>query len=57
MHGTPDQVINMWNRYDCELDSFHSELVVRHIANKNDENRTRLPVYKEDLEGLRVVSW
>jgi Ulp1 family protease len=57
MHATPDQVINMWNRYDRELDSFHSELVIRRIANKNDENRTRLPVYKEDLEGLRVGNW
>jgi hypothetical protein len=60
MHATPDQVINMWNRIDRELDSFHSELVIRRLANKNDENRTRLPVYKEDLEGLeglRVGNW
>jgi hypothetical protein len=57
MHATPDQVISMWNRYDRELDSFHSELVVRHTANKNDENITRLLVYKEDLEGFRVGNW
>jgi hypothetical protein len=52
MHATPDQVIIMWNRYDLELDSFHSQLVVRRIANKNDVNCTRLLVYTEDLEGL-----
>jgi Ulp1 family protease len=57
MHATPNQVINMWNRYDRELDSFNSELVIRRITNKNDENRTRLPVYKEYLEGLRVGDW
>jgi Ulp1 family protease len=57
MHATPDQVINMCNRYDRELDSFYSELVIRRITNKNDENRTRLPVYKEYLEGLRVGNW
>jgi hypothetical protein len=57
LHATPYQVINMWNRIDSELDLFHSELVIRRLANKNDENRTRLPVYKEDLEGLRVGNW
>jgi hypothetical protein len=57
MHAAPNQVISMWNRYDRELDSFHSELVVRCIANKNDENCTRLPVNKEDLEGLQVGNW
>jgi hypothetical protein len=57
MHATPNQVINMWNRIDRKLDSFHSELVIRRLANKNDENRTRLPVYKEDLECLRVGNW
>jgi Ulp1 family protease len=57
MPATPDQVINMWNRINIKLDSFHSELVIRRLANKNDENRTRLPVYKEDLEGLRVGNW
>jgi Ulp1 family protease len=57
MHATPTQVISMWNRYDRELNLFHSELVVRHIFNKNDENHTRLPVYKEDLEGLQVGNW
>jgi hypothetical protein len=57
MHATPNQVISMWNRYDRELDSFHYELVVCHIVNKNDENCTRLPVYKEDLEGFRVGNW
>jgi hypothetical protein len=57
MHATPNQVINMWHRIHTELDSFGSELVVRRLANKNDENCTRLPVYKEDLEGLRVGNW
>jgi hypothetical protein len=52
MHATPNQVINMWVSIHSELDSFHLELVVHRLANKNDENRTRLPVYKEDLEGL-----
>jgi hypothetical protein len=52
MHAIPNQVINMWVRIHNKIDSFHSELVVRRLANKNDENRTRLPVYKEDLEGL-----
>jgi hypothetical protein len=52
MHSTPDQVVSMWDRYGRELNSFHSELVVRHIVNKNDENRTRLPVYRKDLESL-----
>jgi Ulp1 family protease len=47
----------MWHRIHPELDVFGSELVVRRLANKNDENRTRLPVYKEDLEGLRVGNW
>jgi hypothetical protein len=54
MHATTDQVTVMWNWYDRELTSLHTEIVVRRIDNKNDENRTRLPVYKEDLEGLRV---
>jgi hypothetical protein len=57
MHAIPNQVINMWVRIHNKIDSFHSELVVRRLANKNDENRTRLPVYKEDLEGLRVGNW
>jgi hypothetical protein len=57
MHATPNQVIYMWVRIHSELDSFHSELVVRRLVNKNDENCTRLPVYKEDLEGLRVGNW
>jgi Ulp1 family protease len=57
MNATPNQVINMWDRIHSELDSFHSELVVRRLANKNDDNRTRLPVYKEDLEVLRVGNW
>jgi hypothetical protein len=57
MHETTDQVTAMWNRYDRELESFHSELLVRCIVNKNDENFTRLPVYKEDLEYLRVRNW
>jgi hypothetical protein len=52
MHATPNQLINMWHRIHTELDSFGSELVARRLANKNNENRTRLPVYKEDLEGL-----
>jgi Ulp1 family protease len=55
MHATPNQVINMWNRINNKLDSFHSELVIRRLANKNDENLT--PVYKEELEGLRVGNW
>jgi hypothetical protein len=57
MHATPNQVINMWHRIHSALYSFHYELVVRRLANKNDENRTRLPVYKEGLEGLRVGNW
>jgi phage pi2 protein 07 len=57
MHATPNQVINMWDQIHSKLDSFHFELVVRHLANKNDENRTRLPVYKEALEGLQVGNW
>jgi hypothetical protein len=47
----------MWDRIHSKPDSFHSELFVRRLANKNDENRTRLPVYKDDLEGLRVGNW
>jgi hypothetical protein len=57
IHVTPDQLTGMWNRYDRELDSFHSELVVHRIVNKDDKNRTRLTIYKEDLEGLRVGNW
>jgi Ulp1 family protease len=57
MHANYDQVINTWNRIDRELYSFYSELGIRRLANKNDENCTRLPVYKEDLEGLRVGNW
>jgi hypothetical protein len=47
----------MWHRIHTELDSFSSELVVHRLANINDENRTKLSVYKEDLEGLRVGPW
>jgi hypothetical protein len=54
MHATTDQVTAMWNRCDRELTTFDTELVVRRIVNKNDENRTRLTVYNEGLEGLRV---
>jgi hypothetical protein len=57
VHATPNQVINIWDWIHSELDSFHSELVARRLDNKNDENCTRLPVYKEDLEGLRVGKW
>jgi Ulp1 family protease len=57
MHATPNQVNSMWNRIHTELDSFSTDLIVRRLANQNDENRTRLPVYKEDLEGLRVGHW
>jgi hypothetical protein len=57
MHATPNQVNSMWNRIHTELDSFSTDLIVRCLANQNDENRTRLPVYKEDLEPLRVGGW
>jgi hypothetical protein len=57
MHVTTGQVTAVWNRYESELATFDTELVVRHIVNKNDENHARPPVYKEDLEGLRVGHW
>jgi Ulp1 family protease len=57
MHATTDQVTAMWNRCDRELASLHTEFVVRRIVNKNDENRTILPFYKEDLQGLRIGKW
>jgi hypothetical protein len=57
MHATPNQVNSMWNRIHAELDSFSTNLIVRRLANQNDENRTRLPVYKEDLEHLIVGGW
>jgi hypothetical protein len=57
MHDTPNQVNSMWNRIHTELDSFSTDLIVRRLANQSDENHTRLPVYKEDLEGFRVGHW
>jgi Ulp1 family protease len=32
-------------------------LIIRRLVNKIDENRTRLPVYKEDVERLLVGGW
>jgi hypothetical protein len=57
MHATPNQINSMWHRIHTELDSFSSELVVRRLANIDDKNRTRLSVYKDDLEGSRVGHW
>jgi hypothetical protein len=57
MHDTPDQVNSMWNRIQTELDSFSTDLIIRRLANQIDNNRTRLPVYKEDLERLLVGDW
>jgi hypothetical protein len=57
MHATPKQVNIMWNHINTEIDSFRTDLIVCRLANQNDENRTRLPVYKEDVEGLIVGSW
>jgi Ulp1 family protease len=57
MHATPNQVNSMWNRIHTELDSFRTDFIVRRLANQNDENQTRLPVYKEDLERLLVGGW
>jgi hypothetical protein len=52
MHVTPNQVINMWHRIHTKIDSFGSEVVVGRLANIKDENRTRFPVYKENLEAF-----
>jgi hypothetical protein len=57
VHATPNQVNSMWNRIHTKLDSFSTDLIVHHLAKQKNENRTRLPVYKEDLERLRVGGW
>jgi hypothetical protein len=55
MHVNNVQVKNMWDRYTRELASFGAELVIHHIVNKNDKDSTRLPLYKENLEGFASV--
>jgi hypothetical protein len=57
MHATTEQVTTMWNRYEREMETLDTELVERRIVNKNDGHRTRVTLYKDDLEGLRVGRW
>jgi hypothetical protein len=57
MNATTNHVNSMWNLIHTELDSFITNLIVRRLANQNDENRTSLPFYKEDLERLRAGGW
>jgi hypothetical protein len=57
MNASTEQVTMMWNWYEREIAMFDTELVIRCIVNRNDENCTRLPLYKENLEGLRVGKW
>jgi hypothetical protein len=57
MHASTEQVNMMWYRYERETTTFGDELAIHCIVNRNDENHTRLPLYKENFAGLRVGNW
>jgi hypothetical protein len=56
-NATPMQVKKMWDRFDEELPSFGTEDLIRPISNKRGKDKTRLPLYKENLAGLKDGKW
>jgi hypothetical protein len=57
MHTSNEQVNNMWDRYTSDMATFVDELAIHRSVNRNDENTTRLHMYKYNLTGLRVGNW
>jgi hypothetical protein len=53
----PQQVANMWLRFDHELASWGTEDHVCDIMNITDKENDRLHLYKEDLGNSKHGNW
>jgi hypothetical protein len=57
LDAIPEQVANMWLRFDLEFASWGTEDHIHNIRNSTDKEHTRLPLYKEDLVKLKHGEW
>jgi hypothetical protein len=57
MDATPDQITQMWLRFDKELSTWKTEDHKRDIRNSTNKETNRLALYKQDLAKLKHEKW
>jgi hypothetical protein len=57
LDATPEQVANMWLRFDLEFKSWGTWYNILNIGNSMDKGHYRLPLYKEGLAKLKHGEW